>query len=128
MNHIYNRELPNKPDHNKKYLKRYRKDLRNKLTSAEARLWLMLKNRQLEGRKFRRQHSIDNFIVDFYCPEEKLVVELDGQVHNNPVAEEYDYERDKILKNYGIELLRFENKLVFTHPEMVLQGIKEKFK
>lgn len=87
----------------------------------------MLKNRQLEGRKFRRQHSIDDFIVDFYCPEEKLVIELDGQVHNNPVTEDYDYKRDKILKGYGMKVIRFENNLVFTHPEIIINSIKEKF-
>ena len=66
------------PNHNKKHLKKYRKELRNSLTNAEAKLWLMLKKRQVGGRKFRRQHSIDNFIVDFYCPEEKLVIEIEA--------------------------------------------------
>jgi len=94
--------LPNKPNHNKKSLKNYRKDLRNNQTSAETRLWMLLKNKQLEGRKFRRQHSINNFIVDFYCPSEKLVIELDGQVHYNPIAEHQDYKRDNILYDYRI--------------------------
>ena len=119
--------MSHKPNHNHKYLKRYRKELRNNSTSAEVRLWSMIKNRQLEGRKFRRQHSIDNFIVDFYCPEEKIVIELDGNVHHNPIAEENDYKRDRKLENYGIKVIRFENQLVFDQPEIVLQGIKEKF-
>lgn len=117
-----------KPNHNDKFLKDYRKNLRNNQTSAETRLWLMIKNKQLEGRKFRRQHSIDNFIVDFYCPSEKLVIELDGQIHYNPVADEQDNRRDKILKAYGIIVLRFENKMVFEQEEIVLEAIKSAFK
>ena len=117
----------NKPNHNNILLKDNRKYLRNNLTSAEAKLWTLLKRKQLEGRKFRRQHSIDNFIVDFYCPKEKLVIELDGEVHNNPVSEEKDAQRDLILKNYGITVLRFENKMVFEQQGMVLNAIKEKF-
>jgi very-short-patch-repair endonuclease len=67
--------------HNRVELKPFRKKLRNNSTSAEATLWTYLKNRQLEGRKFRRQHSIGNYIADFYCPEEQLVIELDGEGH-----------------------------------------------
>jgi very-short-patch-repair endonuclease len=67
--------------HNGTHLKENRKDLRNNLTTAEATLWTFLQRRQLEGRKFRRQHSIGNYIVDFYCPQERLAVELDGEYH-----------------------------------------------
>jgi len=66
---------------NRKNLKPRRKELRNNPTKAEAFLWRYLKNNQLEGRKFRRQTSIKSFIVDFYCPQENLVIELDGEVH-----------------------------------------------
>ncbi|MBT8319810.1 MAG: DUF559 domain-containing protein, partial [Gramella sp.] len=69
--------------HNKKYLERFRKKLRKSLTPAEATLWKHLQNRKLKGRKFRRQHSIVNYIIDFYCPEERLAIELDGQGHYN---------------------------------------------
>ena len=120
--------MSTKPNHNNKYLKNNRKELRNNLTSAEARLWTMLKKKQLEGRKFRRQHSIDNFIVDFYCPQEKLVIELDGEVHNNILAERKDNVRDLTLKSYGITVLRFENKLVFKQPDLLLSAIKSEFK
>lgn len=116
------------PNHNKKHLKDYRKELRNNLTPAEARLWSMLKDKQLEGRKFRRQHSIDNFIVDFYCPQEKLVIELDGEVHDNILSERKDNERDLKLKSYGITVLRLENKLVFKQSDLVLNTIKDNFK
>ena len=62
--------------HNLKHLEALRKELRKSLTSAEATLWKQLQKSQLNGRKFRRQHSIKNFIVDFYCPKEKLIIEL----------------------------------------------------
>ena len=67
--------------HNKPELLAFRKELRNNATPAEAFLWKHLQRSQLEGRKFRRQHSIHNFIVDFYCASEGLIVELDGQVN-----------------------------------------------
>jgi very-short-patch-repair endonuclease len=66
--------------YNKRELKDYRRALRNKSTSAEVTLWNFLKNGQL-GRKFRRQHSIGNYITDFCCPSEKLIIELDGNSH-----------------------------------------------
>ncbi len=72
--------------HNRKYLKENRKMLRSNLTPAEAELWKHLKSSQLYGRKFRRQHSIGNFILDFYCPSEKLAIELDGQIHVHSAA------------------------------------------
>ena len=61
--------------HNRKNLKQFRKDLRNNLTPAEATLWKAIQRSQLEGRKFRRQHSVGNYILDFYCPKEKLAIE-----------------------------------------------------
>lgn len=63
-----------KPEHNKKYLIDIRKELRRNMTPAEAYIWNELKGSQLEGRKFRRQHSIYNYIVDFYCPSEQLII------------------------------------------------------
>ena len=113
---------------NKKYLKGFRKELRNNPTKAESMLWKALQKKQLDGRKFRRQHSLANFIVDFYCPTEKLVVELDGQVHNNSINQEYDSKRTQILNEYGIKVVRFENKLVFEQMDMVLDAIKQEFK
>ena len=109
------------------HLKTFRKELRNNLTPAEATLWTMLKNKQLEGRKFRRQHSVANYILDFYCPSEKLAIELDGQGHFEATQAEYDYERDLFLNTVGIKVLRFENKEVFNNPEAVLESIKEEF-
>ena len=108
-------------------LRTFRKALRSNLTPAEARLWSMLKDSQLQGRKFRRQHSFSGYILDFYCSSEKLGVELDGEVHYNERAAEYDYERKLFLKYFGISVLRFENKLVFEEPEWVLSRIQESF-
>lgn len=112
---------------NKKILKTFRKQLRKNLTPAEVKLWKHLQNKQLDGRKFRRQHSIDNYILDFYCPSEKLAVELDGEVHNIETQAEYDNDRDLFLFYYGIKVLRFENKVVFENLEYLIARIKKEF-
>ena len=108
-------------------LKIFRKDLRNNLTPTEAKLWKVLQNKNLEGRKFRRQHSVGNYILDFYCPAEKLAVELDGEVHFSDTARAFDRERTLFLENCGIRVLRFENKLVFEDLEWVLGVIRNNF-
>ena len=113
---------------NHKYLKEFRKELRNNSTKAESKLWKALQKSQLEGRKFRRQHSIGNYILDFYCPKEKLIIELDGQVHDNFINEEYDGKRTEYLEGLGFKVLRFENYLVFEQLDMVLEAIKIEFK
>ena len=118
----------NNEKHNRKYLKTYRSELRNNSTKAERMLWKALQKSQLEGRKFRRQQSIENYIVDFYCPVEKLIIELDGEVHNNAVNQNYDDERTIKLKELGFKVLRFENNLVFEQTDIVLQAIKDAFK
>jgi len=105
-----------------------RTGLRNNLTPAEATLWLAIKNGQLQNRKFRRQHSIEHYIVDFYCPSEKLIIELDGQGHFDPIATEYDRVRTARLNELGYTVIRFENKLVFKHMDMVLADIASHFK
>jgi len=108
---------------NLSYLKDRRKNLRKALTPAEARLWTMLNGSALEGRKFRRQHSVGNYILDFYCAAEKLAIELDGAIHNDPIQSVCDEERDRFLRSLGIRVLRFENRLVFERPEMLLDEI-----
>ena len=111
--------------HNRKELKNSRKNLRKNMTSAEAYLWNYLKQRKLGRKKFRRRYSIGNYIVDFYCLEERLIVELDGEVHK--YQKEYDEEREKVLQKTGNKILRFENKMVFENLPSVLQEIKENF-
>jgi len=86
------------------YLKKWRKDLRNNMTRAEVILWIQLRNRQLNSRKFRRQHSIENYIVDFYCAEERLVIEVDGGIHNDSNVIEKDIKRDARLKELGFRV------------------------
>jgi very-short-patch-repair endonuclease len=113
--------------HNRRYLKDTRKALRGALTPAEAELWKHLKSSQQNGRKFRRQHSVGNFILDFYCPSEKLAIELDGQVHYSAIADKHDVERDLTLQELGIRVLRFENKDVFQNLEAVLHEINSCF-
>jgi len=113
---------------NKIELKQVRKKLRNNSTSAEASLWKLLKDKQLEGRKFRRQHSIKYYIVDFYCSSEKLIIELDGMPHSQYSQIEKDEIRDKYFEDNGYKVLRFENRFVFQDPEYVLETIKKLFK
>jgi very-short-patch-repair endonuclease len=115
------------PIHNLKYLKQLRKDLRNDLTPAEATLWKYLQNSKLDGRKFRRQHSVNNYILDFYCPSEKLGIELDGEMHKRFASEEYDRERTENLNKLGIRIIRFENKDVYQE-ENILEEIRGYFK
>ena len=114
--------------YNRKVLKSRRKALRNNSTSAEAELWRHLKNRQLEGRKFRRQFSVSNYILDFFCPEEKLCVELDGNDHFTEVSVKHDSIRDRILNQGGITTLRFENSGVWNNLEGILTEIKSHFR
>ncbi len=90
--------VPVKPIHNLKHLKSIRKKLRKSLTPVEALLWKNLQWSQLEGRKFRRQQSIGNYAVDFYCPESRLAVELDGEGHFNSMASYSDWERTEYFE------------------------------
>ena len=121
--------MPNKNKiHNRPELKSFRKKLRSNLTQAEAVLWRHLKNSQLEGRKFRRQHSVNNYVLDFYCPSEKLAVELDGDQHYSENGYHHDQKRSDELKELGIKVIRFENNEVLLHHAAVLEEIKRHFK
>lgn len=98
------------------------KKLRNRLTSAEKLLWNYLKAKQINNLKFRRQQPIDNYIVDFVCFENRLVIELDGGQHAE--EKERDIARDKHLIKNGFNVLRFWNNEVFTNIEGVLEVIR----
>ena len=113
--------------HNKTQFKNFRKKLRNDGTSAEAELWKHLSNRKLNGRKFRRQHSVGNFILDFYCPSEKLGIELDGEDHYWQDGLERDFKKENYLIVHDIRVLMFENKWVFHDLEYVLKKISTAF-
>ncbi len=110
---------------NKKGLKSFRSSLRNRSTSAEAALWGILKSRNLDGRKFRRQYSIDNYIVDFCCPSEKLIIELDGAPHGEYHRIKKDENRDKYIESLGFTVIRFENRIVFQEPEFLKNEIRK---
>ncbi|MGJ8639121.1 MAG: endonuclease domain-containing protein [Opitutaceae bacterium] len=111
--------------HNRPKQKSNCQTLRNKLTPAEARLWTYLKSSQLDGLKFRRQHGVGPYVLDFYCPSEQLAIELDGESHAGPIAAKHDAERTAYLNSLNIRVLRFENEAVFDMPEAVLQRIRE---
>ncbi|WP_458069818.1 endonuclease domain-containing protein [Rhodanobacter sp. BL-MT-08] len=97
------------------------RELRATMTDAEQRLWRYLRNRQLQGFKFRRQHQIGCYIADFVCTEAMLIVELDGGQHLGQM--EYDERRTRQLKIMGYNLLRFWNNDVLTDTESVLEVI-----
>jgi very-short-patch-repair endonuclease len=105
--------------------KEFRKQLRNSMTAAECVLWQSLKGRQLLGKKFRRQISIGRYIVDFYCAEARLVVELDGERHFSITLDDYEAERTLYLEREGLKVIRFENKELTEHLEGVLETIKQ---
>lgn len=108
---------------NKKYLKDIRKKLRNTMTDAEVVLWNQLKNRQIAELKFRRQHSIGDFVLDFYCPELKLAIELDGSQHYYEDSKDNDRKRDGFLKSCGIRVLRIPNDEIHKNLEGVVQSL-----
>jgi len=93
------------------------------MTPAEVRLWQILRGKRLQGKRFRRQHSIGSWIVDFYCAEERLIIELDGSVHDSPQRRDYDSARHEALQAMGYTVLRYENRSVFEDLDSVLAGI-----
>lgn len=101
-----------------------RKDLRNNSTDSEIKLWRRIKNKQLEV-KFRRQFNISNFIVDFYCHECKLVVELDGWVHNIEEQIKKDQYKDSELKKLGYAVVRYQNSDIAYRLDWVVDNIWE---
>jgi len=104
--------------------KEFRKALRNSLTAPEAVLWASLQRRQLAGKKFRRQVSIGPYIVDFYCAERRLVIELDGAAHFSPTIDEYEAARTNYLQREGLTVIRFENRELKEDIEAVLDRIR----
>ncbi len=101
----------------------YARQNRRQSTEAESLLWEYLRNRKLNGLKFRRQHPLNNFIADFYCHEAKLAIELDGEVHDLEEQKDYDIGRTYELNELGITVIRFTNQKVFNKTEEVLNQI-----
>jgi len=104
------------------------KELRQKQTEAEKILWFKLRDRQLDGAKFRRQHCIGSYIVDFACLENKLIIEIDGGQHNQTSTIENDEQRTQWLETAGYHVVRFWNSEVLQNTEGVLEKIKELLK
>ena len=102
-----------------------RKALRNGSTAAEALLWRALKGRQAGGWKFRRQQGVGPYILDFYCPELHLCVELDGSSHD--YRYEHDCQRTEYLQRQGISVLRYRNEQVYCNPQWVAEDIVRRY-
>ena len=100
------------------------KELRKNSTKAEEILWEYLRNRKLNDAKFRRQHAVLNYILDFYCHEFKLGIELDGNFHNSSFDKEYDRLRTKNLNTIEIKIIRFYDQEILDNVENVLSIIK----
>lgn len=99
------------------------RELRNNATHAETILWEYLKNKPV-GYKFRRQHPFSIYILDFYCHALKLVIEVDGSIHNVPEVQLNDEQRQNTLQNHGLLVLRFQNKVIEKTPEQVFLEVE----
>ncbi len=104
-------------------MKTVRRSLRNRPTRAEQRLWYMLKNDQ-QGVRFRRQHSIGRYVVDFYAPHIHLVIEVDGNTHFEEGAQEKDKERQYAIEKLGLSVLRFTDQEVLEGMEITLENLR----
>jgi len=112
---------PNHPQKIPEDLKTYAREMRKNMPDAEQLLWYLLRNRRIAGGKFRRQHPVGRYILDFYCVEKKLAIEQDGGQHSE--QQTYDQQRDIYLKQQGIEVLRFWNNQMLSETESVLEVI-----
>ena len=101
------------------------KHLRRNMTDAEIVLWMHLK-KGISGFKIRRQHPIGLYIADFYCHKVKLIIEIDGSIHNNKETKKTDEERQKDLEKWGYLVLRFSNQQVMKKPEIVISIFTKK--
>ena len=99
------------------------RDLRAKATPAGALFWELVRDRRFLELKFRREHQIGDYIADFYCADKKLVIELDGDVHETSERKAKDQKRDAYLRSLGMTVLRFSNERLLSHPEVVLAEI-----
>ena len=100
-----------------------RKVLRSSMPKAEVILWSKLKGKALGGHKFRRQHSVGKFVLDFYCPRSKLAIEVDGDSHFSDGSERHDKVRQDFIESFGISFLRFTNKDIYENLDEVLEKI-----
>ena len=108
----------------KPYLKEYAKKLRKNMTLSEVLLWNHLKRRQMCGLQFNRQRPIDDYIVDFYCKDLQLAIEIDGSSHYSEEAQEKDKIRQEKLESLGVRFLRFDNSEINQDMPNVLRAIE----
>jgi very-short-patch-repair endonuclease len=113
---------------NKTSEKLKRRELRTNMTKAEAIVWQKLRCKQIENCKFRNQYSVDRFVLDFYSPEIKLAIEIDGDSHFQEGAAKYDEERQILIESTGIKFLRFTNNQVYENLNGVLEAIVQKIR
>ena len=113
---------------NKTSEKLKRQELRRNLTKAEAIVWQKLRCKQVENCKFRNQYSVSQFVLDFYSPEIKLGIEIDGESHFQEGAAPYDEERQIFIESTGISFLRFTNNEVYQNLNGVLEVIAQKIR
>jgi very-short-patch-repair endonuclease len=106
-------------------LKEYSRDLRKNMTEAEVYLWMHIRNRQVHGLQWYRQRVIGDYIVDFYCPVKKIVIEVDGSQHFSKEMLEEDAKRDQYLEAVGVKVLRFNNDEALNNIEGVVERIME---
>ena len=102
-----------------------RRLLRREQTEAEVVLWESLRGSRLADKKFRRQYSVGYFVLDFYCPAERLAIEADGNVHHSAEAQQYDAYRTEALNGLGIKVMRFQNEQILRQLSGVLKTIKD---
>ncbi|MGD1043789.1 MAG: endonuclease domain-containing protein [Bacteroidota bacterium] len=114
--------------YNKSIMKQRRKALRKNLSKAEAIMWNHLSRRQMNGYKFRRQHSVEQYVIDIYCPELELAIEIDGDSHFMPGAEEQDKARQEYIESFGIQFLRFTNEDVYKNIDGVCKTVFNKIR
>ena len=105
-----------------------RRELRNNSTPEEAVLWTQIKSRKIKGYKWRRQHPIGSYVLDFYCPEAKLCIELDGATHYTYSGAREDNIRTSFLNSKGIRVIRFENRLNWDNINGVIDIIEQELK
>ncbi len=109
--------------YNKKQFQKRRRALRNNMPKSEIVLWSKIKNRQIYGERFLRQYGVDQYVLDFYCPRLKLAIEVDGDSHFMPGAEEQDKSRQEYVEALGIHFLRFTNVDILENLDGVCQRI-----
>jgi adenine-specific DNA-methyltransferase len=118
---LYEKLFPSYPARLPEDIRIWARKMRGNMTNAEALLWMLLRNRRIANSKFRRQHPIGRYILDFYCADKKLCIELDGSQHMETI--DRDEDRNKRLYLLGIKVLRFWNNEVLVETEAVLEKI-----